>query len=219
MTACSLEAKRLFHSFAGTGEVLRGVSFALEAGCVMAVLGPSGSGKSTLLHLLGGLATPTSGQVLWGGQTLAGNSQEQLSKRRAKEVGFVFQHHYLLEDLNTLENVLLPSLIGNQKDEARAKLLLERVGLLERAKAYPKTLSGGERQRTALARALVTKPQFVLADEPTGSLDKKNAELVFTLLVELAHLEQAAVVIVTHDENLAQKADRIIRLEDGMIVE
>lgn len=216
--AFSLEAQGLVHSFVGTGEVLRGVSFALEAGCVLAVLGPSGSGKSTLLHLLGGLATPTLGEVIWGGQTLKGNNQEQLSKRRAKEVGFVFQHHYLLEDLNALENVLLPSLIANQKNEARAKVLLERVGLLERANAYPKTLSGGERQRCALARALITKPQFVLADEPTGSLDKKNAELVFSLLVELAHLEQSAVVIVTHDEGLAQKADRIIRLEDGEIV-
>jgi lipoprotein-releasing system ATP-binding protein len=213
----SLEVKNVVHGFPNTGEVLRDVSFALEAGCVLAVLGPSGSGKSTLLHLLGGLEAPTSGEVIWGGQTTAMVSQDNLAKRRAKEIGFVFQHHYLLEDLTTLENVMLPSLIANSSDEARARVLLERVGLSDRASAYPRTLSGGERQRCALARALVTKPKFVLADEPTGSLDRANAERVFALLVELAHLEQAAVVIVTHDEGLAQKADRIIRLEDGQI--
>ncbi len=213
----SLEVKNVVQVFPNTGEVLRDVSFALEAGCVLAVLGPSGSGKSTLLHLLGGLEAPTSGEVIWGGQTTANVSQDNLAKRRAKEIGFVFQHHYLLEDLTTLENVMLPSLIANSSDEARARVLLERVGLSDRANAYPRTLSGGERQRCALARALVTKPKFVLADEPTGSLDRANAERVFALLVELAHLEQAAVVIVTHDEGLAQKADRIIRLEDGQI--
>ncbi len=213
----SLEVRAIFHRFPSAGDVLRGVSFSLEAGCVLAVLGPSGSGKSTLLHLLGGLETPTSGEVIWGGSSLMGVSQEKLAKRRAKEVGFVFQHHYLLEDLSTLENVMLPSLIAGAPNQARAKMLLERVGLQNRANAYPRTLSGGERQRCALARALVTKPNFVLADEPTGSLDRANAERVFALLVDLAHLEQAAVVIVTHDEALAEKADRIIRLEDGQI--
>jgi lipoprotein-releasing system ATP-binding protein len=213
----SLEVKAIFHRFPSTGDVLKGVSFALEAGCVLAVLGPSGSGKSTLLHLLGGLEAPTSGEVIWGGNSVAGVTQEKLAKRRAKEVGFVFQHHYLLEDLSVLENVMLPSLIAQSPNETRAKMLLERVGLTERANAYPRTLSGGERQRCALARALVTKPNFVLADEPTGSLDRANAERVFALLVDLAHLEQAAVVIVTHDETLASRADRIIRLEDGQI--
>ncbi len=213
----SLEVRAIFHRFPSTGDVLQGVSFALEAGCVLAVLGPSGSGKSTLLHLLGGLEAPTSGEVIWAGTSLIGESQEKLAKRRAKEVGFVFQHHYLLEDLSTLENVMLPSLIAGAPNQARAKMLLERVGLQNRANAYPRTLSGGERQRCALARALVTKPNFVLADEPTGSLDRANAERVFALLVDLAHLEQAAVVIVTHDEALAEKADRIIRLEDGQI--
>ncbi len=215
--AISLAVNALFHSFPSTGEVLRGVSFSLEAGCVLAILGPSGSGKSTLLHLLGGLEAPKSGEVIWGTSSLAGVSQEILARRRAKEVGFVFQHHYLLEDLTTLENVMLPSLIAKAANPERAKMLLERVGLSERSHAYPRTLSGGERQRCALARALVTKPNFVLADEPTGSLDRANAERVFSLLVDLAHLEQAGVVIVTHDEALAQKADRIIRLEDGMI--
>lgn len=215
--AISLAVNDLFHAFPNTGEVLRGVSFELETGCVLAILGPSGSGKSTLLHLLGGLESPTSGEVIWANHSLVGVSQEILAGRRAKEVGFVFQHHYLLEDLTTLENVLLPSMIAKAADPERAKMLLKRVGLSERANAYPRTLSGGERQRCALARALVTKPNFVLADEPTGSLDRANAERVFGLLVDLAHLEQAGVVIVTHDEGLAKKADRIIRLEDGKI--
>jgi lipoprotein-releasing system ATP-binding protein len=213
----ALEVNAIHHSFIGAGEVLRGVSFALEAGCVLAVLGASGSGKSTLLHLLGGLEPPASGEVFWAGQRISQLSQEARAKLRAKDVGFIFQHHYLLEDLTVQENVLLPSLIAGAPAEARARELLARVGLLERLGAYPRTLSGGERQRCALARALVTKPKFVLADEPTGSLDRHNAEQVFGLLLELAHLEQAAVVVVTHDEGLAQKADRIIRLSDGLI--
>ncbi|MFN3266258.1 MAG: ABC transporter ATP-binding protein [Deinococcales bacterium] len=217
-TPPALEAKSIHHSFAGTGEVLRGVSFTLEMGGVLAVLGASGSGKSTLLHLLGGLEPPTSGELYWAGQHINPLSQEQRSKLRTKEVGFIFQHHYLLEDLSVEENVLLPSLIANSQDSTRAQMLLERVGLLERKYAYPRTLSGGERQRCALARALVTKPRFVLADEPTGSLDRANAEHVFALLLELARLEQSAVVVVTHDEGLAQKADRIIRLSDGVLV-
>jgi lipoprotein-releasing system ATP-binding protein len=216
-TPPALEVKDIHHSFVGTGEVLRGVSFWLEAGAVLAVLGASGSGKSTLLHLLGGLEPPSSGEVYWAGQLVSRLSQEARSGLRARDVGFIFQHHYLLEDLTTLENVLLPSLIAGAPDEPRARLLLERVGLLERSHAYPRTLSGGERQRTALARALITKPKFVLADEPTGSLDRHNAEQVYGLLLELAHLEQAAVVLVTHDEGMAQRADRVIRLSDGVL--
>jgi lipoprotein-releasing system ATP-binding protein len=223
----ALEVEGLRHAFTTPGgqlEVLKGISFALHPGEVVAVLGPSGSGKSTLLHLLGGLETPTGGEVRWGGSTqpgssLRGLSQDKLAARRSKEVGFVFQHHYLLEDLTALENVMLPSMIAGKQNEARARKLLERVGLLERASAYPRTLSGGERQRCALARALVTQPHLVLADEPTGSLDRANAERVFGLLVDLAHLERAAVVVVTHDDALAHKADRIIRLEDGRVID
>jgi lipoprotein-releasing system ATP-binding protein len=213
----ALKVNAIHHGFIGTGEVLRGVSFALSSGCVLAVLGASGSGKSTLLHLLGGLEPPSSGEIYWAGQQINSLSQETRAQLRAKDVGFIFQHHYLLEDLTVQENVLLPSLIAGAPAEARARELLGRVGLLERLGAYPRTLSGGERQRCALARALVTKPKFVLADEPTGSLDRHNAEQVYGLLLELAHTEQAAVVVVTHDEGLAQKADRIIRLSDGLI--
>ncbi len=217
----ALEVLNLRHSFqtdAGTLEVLKGLSFSLAAGRVLAIVGPSGSGKSTLLHLLGGLETPTAGELIWGGVSLRGASQEVLASRRALEVGFVFQHHYLLEDLTTLENVGLPGLIAFKPNDARAKNLLERVGLQGRAHFFPRALSGGERQRVAIARALLTKPRLILADEPTGSLDRANADLVFGMLVELARLEHTAVVVVTHDESLVSRVDEVIRLEDGQIV-
>jgi lipoprotein-releasing system ATP-binding protein len=217
----ALEVRDLQHGYAqpaGRLEVLRGLSFTLQAGQVLAVLGPSGSGKSTLLHLLGGLETPSSGLISWGGSPIGGVSQERLSARRSVEVGLIFQHHYLLEDLTTLQNVMLPGMIAGDWSETRARSLLERVGLSGQATAFPRVLSGGERQRVALARALSTKPRLVLADEPTGSLDRHNADLVFGMLIELAHSEGAGVVVVTHDEGLAKKADAIMRLEDGRIV-
>ncbi len=217
----ALEVINLRHSFqtdAGVLEVLKNLSFSLAVGRVLAIVGPSGSGKSTLLHLLGGLETPTSGELIWGGVGLAGASQEVLASRRATEVGFVFQHHYLLEDLTTLENVGLPGLIASKPNDARALKLLERVGLQGRADFFPRALSGGERQRAAIARALLTKPRLILADEPTGSLDRANADLVFGMLVELARLENTAVVVVTHDESLVSRVDEVIRLEDGHIV-
>jgi lipoprotein-releasing system ATP-binding protein len=217
----ALEVLNLKHSFqtdAGTLEVLKGLDFSLAAGRVLAIVGPSGSGKSTLLHLLGGLETPSAGELIWGGVSLAGASQEVLAARRALEVGFVFQHHYLLEDLTTLENVGLPGLIASKPNDARALQLLKRVGLQDRAHFFPRALSGGERQRAAIARALLTKPRLILADEPTGSLDRANADLVFGMLVELARLENTAVVVVTHDESLVSRVDEVIRLEDGRIV-
>jgi lipoprotein-releasing system ATP-binding protein len=217
----ALEVLNLKHSFqtdAGTLEVLKGLDFSLAAGRVLAIVGPSGSGKSTLLHLLGGLETPSAGELIWGGVSLAGASQEVLAARRALEVGFVFQHHYLLEDLTTLENVGLPGLIASKPNDARALQLLKRVGLQVRAHFFPRALSGGERQRAAIARALLTKPRLILADEPTGSLDRANADLVFGMLVELARLENTAVVVVTHDESLVSRVDEVIRLEDGRIV-
>lgn len=216
----ALEVRDLHHAYpsaAGSFEVLHGISLSLAPGRVLAVLGPSGSGKSTLLHLIAGLETPTSGEVVWAGSSLRGLSQDALAKRRAAEIGLVFQHHYLLEDLNTLANVGLPGLIADRPDEPRARALLRRVGLEARGEFYPRTLSGGERQRAALARALLTKPRLILADEPTGSLDRENALLVFSLLVELAHEEGTAVVVVTHDHELATRADEIVRLRDGRL--
>ena len=218
----ALEVRDLQQSYptpSGRLEVLRGLNFRLEPGLVLAVVGPSGSGKSTLLHLIGGLETPSSGEVIWGGSSLQGLGQDALAARRANEVGLVFQHHYLLEDLTALENVGIPGLIAGKPDLARAKTLLARVGLSERADAFPATLSGGERQRCALARALLTRPRLILADEPTGSLDRENAEKMFALLIELAHEEGAAVVVVTHDQALSARADRMLHLLDGRILE
>ena len=203
----------------GRLEVLRGLSFSLAPGLVLAVVGPSGSGKSTLLHLIGGLETPSSGEVVWNGSSLHGLNQDALAARRANEVGLVFQHHYLLEDLTALENVAIPGLIAGRPNQNRARALLARVGLSERADAFPATLSGGERQRCALARALLTRPKLVLADEPTGSLDRANAERMFELLIDLAHEEGAAVVVVTHDQALSEQADRMLHLLDGRILE
>jgi lipoprotein-releasing system ATP-binding protein len=220
----ALSVANLEHSFAVEGsatkrvEVLRGVSIDLMPGEVLAVLGPSGSGKSTLLHLLARLETPTAGTVRWGDTDTATLSQERLAARRAQEVGLIFQHHYLLEDLTVLQNAMLPGMIAGRADETRARSLLKRVGLTDKAQTFPRVLSGGERQRAALARALCTKPRLVLADEPTGSLDRHNADMVFGMLLELAHSEGAGVVVVTHDESLARRADGILRLEDGRIV-
>lgn len=217
--AFALEARDLRHTYPGPTEVLRGVSLSLEPGRVLAVLGPSGSGKSTLLHLLGGLESPASGEVLWAGRSLRGQGVEALARRRAAEVGFVFQHHYLLEDLTVLENVGVPSLIAGRPDEVRARELVERVGLGPRSRHFPRALSGGERQRASLARALQTRPSLVLADEPTGSLDRENAAMVFGMLVELAREQRAAVVVVTHDHGLAARADEVLHLRDGLVVE
>jgi lipoprotein-releasing system ATP-binding protein len=214
-----LNLRHSFHTDAGALEVLKGLSFSLRAGQVLAIVGPSGSGKSTLLHLLGGLETPSAGEVRWGGVSLSGASQETLASRRALEIGFVFQHHYLLEDLTTFENVSLPGLIAAKPNDDRALELIAQVGLEDRAGFFPRALSGGERQRAAIARALLTKPRLILADEPTGSLDRANADLVFSMLVELARLENTAVVVVTHDESLVLKVDVVIRLEDGHIVD
>jgi lipoprotein-releasing system ATP-binding protein len=218
----ALEVRDLQQSYptpTGRLEVLHGLSFSLEPGLVLAMVGPSGSGKSTLLHLIGGLETPSSGEVIWNGSSLTGLSQDALAARRASEVGLVFQHHYLLEDLTALENVAVPGLIAGRPNQDRARALLARVGLSERATAFPATLSGGERQRCALARALLIRPKLVLADEPTGSLDRANAERMFELLLDLAHEEGAAVVVVTHDQALSERADRMLHLLDGQILE
>ncbi|MFC4425345.1 ABC transporter ATP-binding protein [Deinococcus navajonensis] len=209
-----LEARKLRHGFAGT-EVLHGVSLQVWPGEVVAVTGPSGSGKSTLLHLLGGLDTPEQGEVWWAGERADTLDTQTRAQRRAGRLGLVFQHHYLLEDLNVLDNVLIPGRLSGQDDRGRAQGLIERVGLGGREGSLPGVLSGGERQRVAVARALSARPAVVLADEPTGSLDRANAELVAQLLVHLAREEQAGVLLVTHDDRIAAFADRSLHLLDG----
>ncbi|MVN89253.1 ATP-binding cassette domain-containing protein, partial [Deinococcus sp. HMF7620] len=214
----ALDARHLTQAY-GPMTVLRGVSLTVQPGEVVAVTGPSGSGKSTLLHLLGGLDTPQGGEVWWAGTRVDTLNTQVRAARRAGQLGLVFQHHYLLDDLTVLENVLLPCRLSGQGDEARAADLLRRVGLAGREGTLPGVLSGGERQRVAVARALAARPAAVLADEPTGSLDRANAQAVAALLVTLAREEGAGVLLVTHDERLARYADRTLHLLDGQFTD
>lgn len=210
--------ERRFDSPGGAVEVLSGASLSVRAGEVVAVLGPSGSGKSTLLHLLGGLDRADAGEIYWGDFPVHEHAPRQLSTRRARYVGLVFQNHYLLPDFTLLENVAMPSRILGEPDEGRAADLLRRVGLGDRLDHPPSKVSGGERQRAAVARALALRPKVILADEPTGSLDHARAEEVFDLLVALAAEEGTAVVAVTHDERLVDRPGvRKLRLVDGRL--
>lgn len=216
--APSLAADQLVHGFGGP-PVLKGVTLAVAAGEVLAVTGPSGSGKSTLLHLLGGLDVPQKGGVWWAGERVDTLDTQARAVRRAGRVGLVFQHHYLLEDLTVLQNVLIPAQLSGRSDPDRARALLARVGLAGRESTLPAVLSGGERQRVAVARALSARPAVILADEPTGSLDRANADTVAALLLTLAREEGAGVVMVTHDDRLSAQADRTLHLLDGQITE
>ena len=198
-------------------KVLKGVSLSVDAAEVVAILGPSGSGKSTLLHLLAGLDKPTLGEIFWGETAVHGTDNHALAQLRLSQVGLVFQNHYLLEDLTVFENVTLSGRIIGQVDKERGDKLLAAVGLNERRDFMPKKLSGGERQRVSVARALYPRPKLVLADEPTGSLDRQSAKAVFQMLVDLARDERSAVVMVTHDEGLVKDVDGRYYLEDGVL--
>jgi lipoprotein-releasing system ATP-binding protein len=203
-------------------EVLKGVGLRIAPGELVAVVGPSGVGKSTLLHLLGALERPTRGEIRYGETALSGLSDAALAEFRNRQVGFVFQFHHLLPEFTALENVMLPLLIRRcPVAEARgaAHTLLTQVGLVERLGHRPGELSGGEQQRVALARALVGKPAVLLADEPTGNLDSKTGEEVFELLRQINRERRLTCVIVTHNEALASRVDRILRMLDGRMVE
>ncbi|ADN02183.1 ABC transporter ATP-binding protein [Spirochaeta thermophila] len=200
--------------------VLDGVSGGFERGKVHVIMGESGSGKSTLLHLIGGLDTPTSGRVLLEGQDMGALDEEGLAAFRQRDMGFVFQMHYLLRECTSLENVLLPAyMAGLSFSEAAAKArdLLVRVGLGDRMHHYPSQLSGGERQRVAIARALVNGPRIVLADEPTGNLDERTSRMVEDVFFSLVREEGATLILVTHDAALASRADTVYRLEGGRL--
>lgn len=221
-----LEAKNIQRSFdegKNQVQVLKGIDLAVAEGEFVAVIGASGSGKSTLLHVLGGLDSPTSGEVYLKGQRFDHLDETTRGNLRNQYLGFVYQFHHLLPEFTALENVCMPLMLRKNTNFKEVKLnaeqLLKRVGLSHRLDHKPGELSGGERQRVALARALVTNPALMLADEPTGNLDRNTAQDIFELLKELRQETKMGMLIVTHDESLAKSADRILHMQDGVWID
>ncbi|QRN03333.1 lipoprotein-releasing ABC transporter ATP-binding protein LolD [Legionella sp. MW5194] len=209
-----------YHDGTSVVPVLNGIDFAVQAGDRIAVVGPSGSGKSTLLHLLGGLDKPSEGQVRMQGVDWQSLTEKKRCQLRNQKLGFVYQFHHLLPEFSALENVAMPLLLGDQSiTDAReqALLMLDKVGLAHRVTHKPAQLSGGERQRVAIARALVHQPQCVLADEPTGNLDHATAVKIFELMLKLNEQFNTALVIVTHDKQLAERMDKRYAIQDGRL--
>lgn len=202
-----------------TVRALDGVSFSVEKGEFLAIVGPSGSGKSTLLHVLGGVDRPTSGRVLLNGQDVYASGDEKLAIFRRREVGLIYQFYNLIPVLNVTENMSLPVLLDGRKvDEARLRELTELLGLSGREKHLPNQLSGGQQQRVSIGRALMNSPSIVLADEPTGNLDSRNSREIVELLKKFNREYKQTLIIITHDENIALQAKRIMAIEDGRIV-
>jgi len=198
-------------------EVLRGIDLSIKKGEKIFLCGPSGAGKTTLMYTLAGLERPEQGAVFIDGTELYKLSKKQQAKLRNARMSYIFQNYYLMPELTALENVMIPAMIGGKGDEAKAKVVLDRVGLSHRYDHLPAELSGGEQQRVAIARALVNKPEIIFADEPTGNLDSKNGEQVMKLLLELTTEDDATLVVVTHDQSLARFGDRILIVNDGSV--
>jgi len=213
---------RRFREGASTLEVLRGVNLVVQPAERLAIIGSSGSGKTTLLQIMGGLDDPDEGAVLVNGQSMHGSNEAAKGDLRNRYIGFVYQFHHLLPEFTAAENVAMPLLIRREPKPAalqQARELLGRVGLGDRLTHKPGELSGGERQRAAVARALITRPQLVLADEPTGNLDAGNGEHVLSLMLELNQELQTSLVIVTHDHSIAARMDRVLELDQGVLKE
>lgn len=211
--------KKYYQMGENTVKALDGVDFRVKAREFVAIIGKSGSGKSTLLHMLGGLDEPTDGSVLIDGKILSGLKKEQLAILRRRKIGFIFQNYNLVPDLNVYENVVLPvELDGRKVDEEYVSEILELLGLSKKQDAFPGNLSGGQQQRVAIARAVAAKPVIILADEPTGNLDSATSHEVLGLLKMAARQFSQTIILITHDRDIAQLADRIVHIEDGKIV-
>lgn len=217
-----LETKDLVKTYGSKDtkvEALRGVNFSVEKGEFVAIVGTSGSGKSTLLHMLGGLDTPTSGSVMVDGKELSGLNAEELTIFRRRKIGFIFQAFNLVPVLNVYENIVLPTQLDGEKVDTKfVDEIIKLLGLEEKVNALPSQLSGGQQQRVAIARALAAKPAIILADEPTGNLDSKTSQDVLSLLKITSEKYAQTIVMITHNEEIAQLADRLVRIEDGQIV-
>lgn len=219
-----LEASHITKTFHDDGRppltVLNEANISIEAGSIATVVGASGCGKSTLLHILGGLDKPDNGIVSWNGEAIYEMDREAIARFRNQNLGFVFQFHHLLPEFTALENIMMPALISGEnqkKAEEQAQSLLDNFGILERAEHRPAQLSGGEQQRVAMARALINDPDLILADEPTGNLDERNTEILLDLLFNLREVRDVSILLITHEQNIAQRSDIIYELSHGKL--